>query len=344
MEDIMQYSLDILAQEIRVDIAQRSSSEREWTVATINLCVHLAQARTCFPDNIGFGKWFSAQGLKLSHQDRAAAIAMGQNPERALSVIAATKRRCLELIHAKEFRLTSARKTRNQPAGKTSNPVNEDKLERALAAYDRRKAAGEELTWEAVRKEANTGHTVVRKAFTIRQTQEQVATSAETEATRAKQEAAREEFLRPLYEEVLAHIAKLTGAEKKRWDKRVERAHYHIEQMVTDRNNAFIRKWKEENGFAFFEARLDKIESTFTEWPHSIMRRAEYNTIMRCLHPDTAHSRSDAERAEAFRLFTHYKLKMVSDNAEDRTAAMRELRSNMPKTLEEMLARRKSRG
>jgi hypothetical protein len=72
------------------------------------------------------------------------------------------------------------------------------------------------------------------------------------------------------------------------------------------------------------------------------MRKAEYNTIMRCLHPDTAHSRTSEERAEAFRLFTHYKLKMINDE-EERIDAKRELRSNMPKTLQEMLARKKTK-
>jgi hypothetical protein len=59
---------------------------------------------------------------------------------RAREVLATTDCHSLRLIHEKHFRFTSAGKpphltrvgkTRNQPAGKTSNPVNEDKLERA---------------------------------------------------------------------------------------------------------------------------------------------------------------------------------------------------------------------
>jgi hypothetical protein len=78
-----------------------------------------------------------------------------------------------------------------------------------------------------------------------------------------------------------------------------------------------------------------------TAWPYSIMRKDEYQTIMRCLHPDTSHSRTPEQLGEAFRLFTYYKLKMINDE-EERTTARRELRSGMPQTLQEMDARRKT--
>jgi hypothetical protein len=88
--------------------------------------------------------------------------------------------------------------------------------------------------------------------------------------------------------------------------------------------------------------RLDDIERMLKSWPYSVMRKTEYNTIMRCLHPDTAHSRTSEERAEAFRMFTHYKMKMINDE-EERITARRELRSGMPKTLAEMDARKKTK-
>lgn len=101
------------------------------------------------------------------------------------------------------------------------------------------------------------------------------------------------------------------------------------------------RDWSDTNGLTMFNKRLDAIENTFMYPRNAVMTKLEYNVIMRCLHPDTGNSRSDDERGEAFRLFTKYKLKMVND-PEEREAARRELRSQMPKTLAEMLARRKA--
>ena len=333
-------NLNLLAEQIKNDIDRR---EDGWVTATLDLCIHLAEARAAFADNISFGQWFDENAIKLGHQDRAAAIAMGQDIDRTRQILGTTKRRSLQLIHAHEFRLTSASKT---PKPK-SKPISTER-ERAFAAYDRRKAAGEELTWEAVRAEAKTGHTVVRVVFTAREVEEKIRAEIAQEAppapdpAQAEQAAASAEFTRPLEEAVLAYASKLTGAEKKRWDKRVEAFKWQIAQEIADQASAQHRKWKEETGIAYYEKRLDNLEGMLTAWRYSVMRKAEYNTIMRCLHPDTAHSRTSEERAEAFRLFTHYKLKMINDD-EERIAARRELYSNMPKTLADMLASKKTR-
>ena len=133
-------NLNLLAEQIKNDIDRRGKSHAEWIDATLDLCVHLAEARAAFADNISFGDGSMPSAFKLSHQDRAAAIAMGQDTDRARQVLAATERRSLQLIHAHEFRLTSASKTpRPKP-----KPISTER-ERAFAAYDRRKAAGEEL-------------------------------------------------------------------------------------------------------------------------------------------------------------------------------------------------------
>ena len=145
-------NLNLLAEQIKNDIDRRGKNHAEWIDATLDLCVHLAEARAAFPANDEFGRWCDAGGFKLSHQDRAAAVAMGKEADRARQVLEATERRSLQLIHAHEFRLTSASKTpRPKP-----KPISTER-ERAFAADDRRKAAGEELTWEAVRAEAGTG-------------------------------------------------------------------------------------------------------------------------------------------------------------------------------------------
>jgi hypothetical protein len=331
-------NLNLLAEKIKSDIDRRSKGHAEWIDATLDLCVHLAEARAAFTDNISFGKWFNAQGIKLNEHDRAAAIVMGQDPIRARDVLTATDSRSLQRICRHEFRLVSANKTTPGPVPK---PVNE-KRERAFAAYDRRKAAGEDLTWAAVQAEAGVSGTVARAIFTVRETEDKV--KAETApAVEAEAEAAtRFNLIEELKDEMMAYLSKLTTAERKRHDARAEAFKWERESKIAADAGYKIRKWEEETGIAFYMKRLDDIERMLKSWPYSVMRKTEYNTIMRCLHPDTAHSRTSEERAEAFRMFTHYKMKMINDE-EERITARRELRSGMPKTLAEMDARKKTK-
>jgi hypothetical protein len=69
------------------------------------------------------------------------------------------------------------------------------------------------------------------------------------------------------------------------------------------------------------------------------MSRADYRKILRCVHPDTGAHVSDANRNEAFRLFTQLEARLV-DDAEQ--ADLKRV-STLPKTVEEMLARRKTK-
>jgi hypothetical protein len=68
------------------------------------------------------------------------------------------------------------------------------------------------------------------------------------------------------------------------------------------------------------------------------MTKAEYNTIMRCLHPDSLRSRTEEQLAEAFRLFTAYRLKLVPPDAEEREKLM----AGFPRTPEDWEAARAS--
>jgi len=325
-------NLNTLAEKIKVAIDQRESG---WVTATLDLCIYMAEARAAFLRDIEFGEWWDAHEFQLNKDDRAAAIAMGQEPDRTRQVLEATTRRSLRLIYAYEFRVLSAEKP---PKAAKPKPVSAERA-RAFAAYDRRKAAGEELTWEAVRLEAGTGHTVVRAVFTIRELEEQIAAEAppprpvEPERSKAVEEldAAR-----------VAQLASMTAAQRKQFDARVAEYRQQLADTMAAQLSAGIAKWEEETGIALYMKRLEKLETMFTTPRNAIMHKTEYNTILRCLHPDTGHSRTDEERGEAFRTFAHYKLKMVNDE-EERERARRELRSSMPKTLTEMLARKKTK-
>lgn len=325
-------NLNTLAEKIKVAIDQRESG---WVTATLDLCVYLAEARAAFPRDVEFGEWCNTHDFDLSHQDRAAAIAMGREPDRARGILEATDRRSLRLIYEQEFRFTTAGKP---PKAAKPKPVSAERA-RALAAYDRRKAAGEELTWDAVRLEAGTGHTAVRAAFTIRELEEQIAAKAPPPRP---VEPGRSKAVEELDAARVAQLASMTTAQRKQFDARVAEYRQQLADTMAAQLSAGIARWEEETGIALYMKRLEKLETMFTTPRNAIMHKTEYNTILRCLHPDTGHSRTDEERGEAFRTFAHYKLKMVNDE-EERERARRELRSSMPKTLAEMLARKKTK-
>jgi hypothetical protein len=112
-------TLDELAERTRHGISMCADAAAMWAEGAVVICEALAAARARFPDNQGFGQWFTAQDFTLSHQDRAAAIAMGRDLTRARAVLEKTERRSLRHIHDREFRLTHAGKTTEAVVGKT---------------------------------------------------------------------------------------------------------------------------------------------------------------------------------------------------------------------------------
>ena len=108
-----------------------------------------------------------------------------------------------------------------------------------------------------------------------------------------------------------------------------------LEQEFEYRVQREVHKRLTELGIPAFHKRLDAVEQMLT-WPrNTVMTREEYITILKCLHPDALHSRTDTQLAEAFRIFTHYKLKMAPEAAD-----RREVFNGMPRTVEEMMARK----
>lgn len=329
-------TLDELAEAISNHIAGLTTG---WVEHALGLCVDLAKARSCFSANIAFGKWFDAQGFKMNHQTRAAAIAMGQEPDRARKALEDSNSRSIEVIYKQKFSFTNFRKTTTNP--RPVRPDSADKRDRAFAAHDRIKEAGEPLTHRAVQEEAGVSGTVVRAVFTAREVEQRVEDGIAAEARRV---ADMEEMVRLLTERINAYEARLTPGQRKAYDKSVEGKHFEawMRHAIAAATEHAIHKWKAETGADFFERRLDDVERRFTEWPYSALRKAEYNLILRCIHPDTGAHVSPEQRAEATRILTINKLKLVHDRQEiDNT--MTALKSGMPKTVEEMLARKKAK-
>jgi len=297
--------LDALTDQINDALARRERSKEDWVSATIELCERLAEARAKFSNDKAFGAWFDDSGIQLSKDDRAAAIAMGMEIEVARGILEKTERRSLQHIQRKEFN-----RVRHVTKPPKSQKINE-KLEKALHAYDRRKQAGEELTYEAIQQEAGVSSTPVRRAIAMREAEAKVSTDATVSLSASAKE-------------------KLQAAIR-RETKRLE---LETETRVIEETKKRMEEWHLPNYMKLLRTVEDMLK-----FKRGLMSRADYRKILRCVHPDTGAHVSDANRNEAFRLFTQLEARLV-DDAEQ--ADLKRV-STLPKTVEELLARRKTK-
>lgn len=337
--------LERLATRIKVDIDRRDHSKAEWIAATIDLCIACAEARSEFKDDISFGRWFNASGFNLNDHDRAAAIDMGRDIEQARQVLEVTERRSLRHIHSNEFRFVHADKpsesqqnqelSQNPPEGSDlpASPSHKipakrqrkprPQVDKGLKAYDRKAASGEKLTQKGLAREAGISEGAAQTAMAIRIT--------EAETTAAVIERAKEEAVAAACE------ASLPDAMKKRLEIAISFHKRKLEMEFNDALSIECQKWANEHGLPDYYKKLESIEKMFSYPRNSVMTSEEYKKIMMCLHPDGLHSRTSEQMGEAFRIFTGYKPKMVQSEPDWKESG------TMPRTLEEMLARKKSK-
>lgn len=153
----------------------------------------------------------------------------------------------------------------------------------------------------------------------------------------------REQELRAERAELRAKLAAqagqaLSGTAQQKLEAAMRAHRRKLELEFEGRVQAECKKRAEELSLPGYFKRMDEIKQMLS-WPrNSVMTKSDYNTILRCLHPDGLNSRTEQQLAEAFRIFTHYKLKMVADDDE-----RQKLMSGFPHTREELLARKKSR-
>jgi hypothetical protein len=210
-----------------------------------------------------------------------------------------------EAIEAKKPK-KAAKKEKKSPGDTTQRKA----LNRALDAIDRRKAAGEEITVKVIQEEAGVGKTVVHEALALR----------EVEAN------------------VEAELPPLSATYQKKleaWQRKLEK---EFDFRVRMESQKCSQKWLNEVRIPMYEKKMEELEHMLN-WPrNSVMTLPEYKKILMCLHPDGVHSRTEEQLTEGFRIFTHYKLKMVSDEE-----AKKAVFKGMP-TFEEMMTRKGKKG
>ncbi len=184
----------------------------------------------------------------------------------------------------------------------------DEKRQRAFAVYDRRREAGEKLTRDAIAEEAGVSGTIAQYVIGSREA----------------------EPASPLPELSMSAQQKLEA-----WQHKLEvDFEYRVQKG--------IRKWRDNMGISSLEKKIEELKKMLS-WPqYAVMKKVEYNKIVKCLHPDSINNRTPDELAEAFHIFTRYKLKLINDKGE-REEELRKLKGGLPRTVQEMFARKKKK-
>lgn len=187
------------------------------------------------------------------------------------------------------------------------------KRDRAVRAVARIKAEGRVPTTDEVMAEANVGRSLANEVI-----------GSLRDAERAGV------LVTPEFE--------MTASAAKKLEMRSQQQEREFEARVNVKAQALHDKWRDEHMIPQIFEKIAAVEQMLT-WPRfGVMTKNEYNKIVKCLHPDSIHGRTEVELAEAFRIFTSYKPKMVADEQE-RVKVL----NGLPRTFEEMMAGKRRR-
>lgn len=263
--------LERLAAAIRGHFARDAQNREEWIAIQEAICRDLAAARDAFPADIEFGQWCADNGFGegvVNRDTRAAAIAMGREPEALRKCLEATGRRSLQHIYRAEFeRFRQVTKPAIRRKSKLQLPRPSPKLELARDAIDKLQTDGAKVTVRSVAEAAQVSVVTADKAIVQRR--------AEAE-------------LDPL------DPAEMRQSMRKRFELAVRKARAELrDEVVAEVNreyDVYVRRTSERC------ARADRIIASH----RGVMSREAFRKIKACLHPD---HNSFKYAAEALQLF-----------------------------------------
>jgi hypothetical protein len=276
--------LQRLEMALREYLSRDAKNRDEWIINQEGICLTLAAARQEFTADIEFGQWCAESGFDLNADTRAAAIAMGEEPEAMRQCLQATDRRSLHTIYRYDFgrfRNISKPTSRRQPKLDVGKPS--PQFEKAKEAYDDLVEKGETPTVAAVAKQAGVSSTPARIAVAHKRAESELdpTTPAEMAATT-----------------------------RKRFDLAVRKARMEIREElkaeVYRELDVYVRHVKE---------RSDRAERILLSHK-GVMSREAFRKIKACLHPD---HNTFAFAAEALQLFSE--LEPVLVRAEEPTGS-----------------------
>ena len=287
---------------------------KEWADCMYNACLDLAEARKNFKDHAEFGKWCAEAGIKLSKDDRAAAIAMGKEPDKLLLVLAETERRSLQHIYRHDWPFSS-----RDEKGSNTKPKKPKKettaFEKVKEVIDRRKLVGEPVTYEEVQAEAGVSSTPLRRAL------------AAAEAVEGM-------------EKDFANLLSSTAKEK--LDAAIKQHKKKLDLEYDTKVRDGIRKHIEEYVLPNYGDKLKKADTIIAARDaagrYFPFTGKEYKQVLSALHPDSANSMSAEKRAEIFNLFKSKEAKLRNPLEEGE-----KLSGTLPKNVIELMAMRKNK-
>jgi hypothetical protein len=328
--------LALLAEKIRTDCDLRTRSRSDWVAATIDLCAHLAEARAAFSDNISFGKWLDDADIRLGKTDRASAIAMGHDIDRARVTLEATESRSLQLIYEREFRLPIDRNTTaelfdittgatpiTQPRSRRTAKAGTSELNHEVRDYVRPLIEQDApINVQEIVAATKRSRTVCEPAIAYERGR--LAGIAEAmERTPATTDPEPETLPKTAQE-------KLAVAEK-RLRAQLEA---EFEQRVRDEVRRRLEARDEEDTLAIEQANALLAHTTGRLRPP--FTAGEYHQLLWALHPD---NRDPAKVVEAFIMVKRRKVVLCDDGPIKRRSSF----APLPKTLEELRAMRQKR-
>ena len=194
-------------------------------------------------------------------------------------------------------------------------------LDKALHALERMTLAGETVTREAIVKEAGVGEGTAQKAMALHR-----AKSGE-----------------PAPEDIV-----LSASAQKKYDAKVRLFRKALDYEVETKARELHRQWREEHSLPLYFDKLKEVEDLLNSPRWAVMPTAHFKLILACLHPDNAREGHEKRFEEAFAVFNGYKLKLVDlslDKEEkDRRKRVEARGVPLPRTVEEMLARKRQKG
>jgi len=292
MEDnvyTMPSRLDRLATKLRDFMTRDTENRQDWIEIKIGLCTTLAEARDEFRADIEFGRWFDANGFdSINHDTRAAAIAMGRQPEALRACLMATERTSLLTIYRVEFaRFINVYKPTGEDSPKPRRRKPAPKLDQAREAVRPFVEAGKEVSREKIAEDLGIGENSVQRAEIY--------------------ERGRFDGLHEAEEHVkLIEPSEMAPTMAQRYEATVRAAKKQLRIEIEAEVRAEVGK-EFEGIYALFHARVEQADKILASH-NGIMFRKDYMLILAALHPD---HNTFARASEAFDLFKKLESRLV---------------------------------
>jgi hypothetical protein len=309
--------LDRLAKKLKGYLTQDAANRLEWIAIQEGICQTLVEARNQFTANIEFSRWLDANGFDVVNENtRAAAIAMGREPEALRKCLKETERKSLHTIYKFDFpRVGNVSKTTEQPKSRRNkrSAPQRDKVQATIRSLVE---DGDSVGVDKLSDQLGVSQIVIRETKKYEQ--------GRLEGLREAAEAAPP--IEPLDSAKMAptmqqrYEATLRGAKKQIREELIAEVRAEVDKEY----EVYLSHWKERVG------RADRISESYK----GVVSRRDFRIILAALHPDA--NQSPHARA-AFEIVKKLESVLVKPDEPAFPGPP------LPSSVAEMMARRRSR-